>query len=150
MTTENEKNNPKVPGKRTRTEEPRFRVRKPDYTLADLLAQMPKSEASEQTEAAEKRVAQPVREYPEEAYCFELEDPGYTLEDLLAQMPKSEASEPKTDACAGQPVRQYPEEAYDFEFEDPGYTLEDLLAQVTEDNRHEVVDFGPPVGKEVW
>lgn len=51
---------------------------------------------------------------------------------------------------ATQPVREYPEEAYDFEFEDPGYTLEDLLAQVTEDNRHEVVDFGPPVGKEVW
>ena len=93
---------------------------------------------------------QPVREYPEEAYDFEFEDPGYTLEDLLAQIPKSEASEPQTEPCAGQPVRQYPEDAYDFEFEDPGYTLEDLLAQVTEDNRHEVVDFGPPLGKEVW
>ncbi len=94
------------PAKRTRTEEPRIRVRKPDYTLADLLAQLPKSETPESNAGAK--------------------------------------------GCATQPVREYPEEAYDFEFEDPGYTLEDLLAQVTEDNRHEVVDFGPPVGKEVW
>ena len=123
---------------------------------------------------------QPVREYPEEAYDFEFEDPGYTLEDLLAQIPKSEASEPKTEACAGQPVRQYPEAAYFFTAEEleqspdaeqvkapspakrtrteeprirvrkPDYTLKDLLAQITEENRHEEIDFGPPVGKEVW
>ena len=99
------------PAKRTRTEEPRIRVRKPDYTLEDLLAQLPKSETPESNADAETAAAK-----------------GY----------------------ATQPVREYPEEAYDFEFEDPGYTLEDLLAQVTEDNRHEVVDFGPPVGKEVW
>ena len=29
-------------------------------------------------------------------------------------------------------------------------TLEELLARVTDDNRHEEVDFGPSVGKEVW
>lgn len=28
--------------------------------------------------------------------------------------------------------------------------LEEMLAQITEDNRHGEVDFGPPVGKEVW
>ena len=116
-----------------------------------------KKKNSVETAVLAESATQPVREYPEEAYCFELEDPGYTLEDLLAQLPKSETPESNADAetavakgYATQPVREYPEEAYDFEFEDPGYTLEDLLAQVTEDNRHEVVDFGPPVGKEVW
>lgn len=29
-------------------------------------------------------------------------------------------------------------------------SLEQMLAQITEDNRHGEVDFGPPVGKEVW
>ena len=111
-----------------------------------------KKKHSVETAVRADSATQPVREYTEEAYCFELEDSGYTLEDLLGQLPKSETSESNAGAkgYATQPVREYPEEAYDFEFEDPGYTLEDLLAQVTEDNRHEVVDFGPPVGKEVW
>ena len=30
------------------------------------------------------------------------------------------------------------------------YTLEELLAQVTPENIHPEIDFGPPVGKEVW
>lgn len=30
------------------------------------------------------------------------------------------------------------------------YTLEELLAQVTDENRHDEVDWGPPVGNEVW
>ncbi len=30
------------------------------------------------------------------------------------------------------------------------YTLDELLAGVTKDNLHGEVDFGPPVGKEVW
>jgi antitoxin MazE len=29
-------------------------------------------------------------------------------------------------------------------------TLAELLAQVTDDNIHPEVDWGPPVGKEVW
>ena len=29
-------------------------------------------------------------------------------------------------------------------------TLDELLAQVTDENLHEEIDFGPPVGKEVW
>ncbi|MFA7308922.1 MAG: AbrB/MazE/SpoVT family DNA-binding domain-containing protein [Patescibacteria group bacterium] len=29
-------------------------------------------------------------------------------------------------------------------------TLADLLARVTLENRHELVDWGSPVGKEVW
>lgn len=37
------------------------------------------------------------------------------------------------------PITQQPEE-----------TLESLLAQVTEDNVHQEVDMGPPVGKEIW
>ena len=32
----------------------------------------------------------------------------------------------------------------------PRYTLEELVAQITPENRHEEVDWGPPVGKEVW
>jgi antitoxin MazE len=32
----------------------------------------------------------------------------------------------------------------------PVYKLEDLLAGLTEDNLHEEVDWGPPVGKEFW
>jgi antitoxin MazE len=31
-----------------------------------------------------------------------------------------------------------------------GPTLEEMLAQVTDENRHELIDWGPPVGKEVW
>jgi antitoxin MazE len=30
------------------------------------------------------------------------------------------------------------------------HTLKDLLAKVTEENKHEEIDFGPPVGKEIW
>ena len=30
------------------------------------------------------------------------------------------------------------------------YKLEELLAQVTPENIHPEIDFGPPVGKEVW
>ena len=30
------------------------------------------------------------------------------------------------------------------------YTLEELLAQVSEENRHDEVDWGPPMGNEVW
>jgi antitoxin MazE len=30
------------------------------------------------------------------------------------------------------------------------YSLEALLARVTKNNRHSEVDFGAPVGKEVW
>lgn len=29
-------------------------------------------------------------------------------------------------------------------------TLEELLEQVTEENRHGEVDWGPPMGREVW
>ena len=30
------------------------------------------------------------------------------------------------------------------------YTLEELAAKITPENRHELVDWGPPVGKEIW
>ena len=29
-------------------------------------------------------------------------------------------------------------------------TLEELVAGITDENRHDVVDWGPPVGNEVW
>jgi len=29
-------------------------------------------------------------------------------------------------------------------------SLAELVAQVTDDNRHELVEWGPPVGREVW
>ena len=29
-------------------------------------------------------------------------------------------------------------------------TLESLVEQITDDNRHDEIDTGPPVGKEVW
>ena len=29
-------------------------------------------------------------------------------------------------------------------------TLEDLLDGITPENRHDEIDFGPPVGKEAW
>ena len=32
----------------------------------------------------------------------------------------------------------------------PSATLDELLAGITEDNLHEEVDFGPPVGRENW
>ena len=32
----------------------------------------------------------------------------------------------------------------------PTETLEDLLAQITDENIHPEIDFGPPVGKEIW
>ncbi len=36
------------------------------------------------------------------------------------------------------PIREEPE------------TLEQMLDRITDDNRHEEVDFGPPVEEEVW
>lgn len=33
---------------------------------------------------------------------------------------------------------------------EPVYSLDALLAAITPDNLHEEIDFGPPVGKEVW
>ena len=30
------------------------------------------------------------------------------------------------------------------------YNLDSLLSKVTPENIHEAVDFGPPVGKEIW
>jgi antitoxin MazE len=30
------------------------------------------------------------------------------------------------------------------------YRLEDMLAKITEQNRHALVDFGAPVGREAW
>ena len=32
----------------------------------------------------------------------------------------------------------------------PEYSIEDLVAGITDQNRHGEVDFGPPVGNEVW
>jgi antitoxin MazE len=32
----------------------------------------------------------------------------------------------------------------------PKYTLEELLSQVTPESLHDEIDFGKPVGKEVW
>jgi len=32
----------------------------------------------------------------------------------------------------------------------PKYKLEELLSQITPENQQEYVDFGNPVGKEVW
>jgi antitoxin MazE len=32
----------------------------------------------------------------------------------------------------------------------PSYTLDELLAGITKDNLHEEIDFGPPVGSEIW
>lgn len=29
-------------------------------------------------------------------------------------------------------------------------SLDDLVAQITQENRHDELDWGPPVGKEVW
>ena len=30
------------------------------------------------------------------------------------------------------------------------YDLDDLIAGITEENKHDLVDWGEPVGKEVW
>ena len=32
----------------------------------------------------------------------------------------------------------------------PEYNLEDLVARITKRNRHAEIDFGAPVGKEIW
>jgi len=32
----------------------------------------------------------------------------------------------------------------------PKYSLDDLLAQITLESLHDEIDFGKPVGKEVW
>ena len=32
----------------------------------------------------------------------------------------------------------------------PHYTMDELLAGITEGNMHELIDFGQPVGKEIW
>lgn len=30
------------------------------------------------------------------------------------------------------------------------YDIDELVAKITPENRHELIDFGPPVGKEIW
>ena len=32
----------------------------------------------------------------------------------------------------------------------PGYTLDELLAQINPESLHDEIDFGKPIGKEVW
>jgi antitoxin MazE len=32
----------------------------------------------------------------------------------------------------------------------PTYTLQELVGKITPENRHDLIDFGPPRGKEVW
>ena len=32
----------------------------------------------------------------------------------------------------------------------PKYTLAELVARITPENRHALIDFGPPMGNEVW
>lgn len=32
----------------------------------------------------------------------------------------------------------------------PHYTLDELLDGITDENRHAEIDWGPPVGREVW
>ena len=113
-----------------------------------------------ETALPEGRATQPVREIPEEAY-FNVKPPDYTLAALLAQLPKSETSESNANdssATAAQsagakgpmPPNRIRTEEPRIRVRKPDYTLKDLLAQITEENRHEEIDFGPPVGKEVW
>lgn len=33
---------------------------------------------------------------------------------------------------------------------EPSWSLEELLARVTDENLHDEVDAGPPVGREIW
>ena len=33
---------------------------------------------------------------------------------------------------------------------EPEYTLEELVEGITDDNRHDKIDWGKPVGSEVW
>jgi antitoxin MazE len=33
---------------------------------------------------------------------------------------------------------------------EPPLTLEELVSRITDENRHEEIDFGPPVGREIW
>jgi len=32
----------------------------------------------------------------------------------------------------------------------PEYDIRDLVKRITKDNQHELIDWGPPVGKEFW
>ena len=32
----------------------------------------------------------------------------------------------------------------------PKYNLRELVEAITPENRHELTDWGPPVGKEIW
>ena len=91
---------------------------------------------SVETAVLAESATQPVREYPEEAYCFSAEE--------LEQSPDS------GQVKAPFPAKRTRTEEPRIRVRKPDYTLKDLLAQITEENRHEVVDFGPPVGKEVW
>ena len=95
-----------------------------------------KKKSSVETAVLAERATQPVREYPEEAYCFSAEE--------LDQAPDS------GQVKAPSPAKRTRTEEPRIRVRKPDYTLKDLLAQITEENRHEVVDFGPPVGKEVW
>ena len=95
-----------------------------------------KKKNSVETAVLADSATQPMREYPEEAYCFSAEELEQSLDSEQVKAPS--------------PAKRTRTEEPRIRVRKPDYTLKDLLAQITEENRHEVVDFGPPVGKEVW
>lgn len=66
-------------------------------------------------------------------------DPHYTIEELLEGMTEENLhAEITTSGLTGTPRRR------------SKYTTAELLKGVTDENMHGEIDWGPPVGKEVW
>ena len=66
---------------------------------------------------------------------------------MRSRFRKSKAGDVRSDSGSG---RRSARDAGGGRRTDPEETLASLLKQVTRDGRHEEVDWGPPVGKEVW
>jgi antitoxin MazE len=63
-------------------------------------------------------------------------------EELLAECHFSAGDSVKIYIRRGKPVIADPSEPY--------YTTEELVAGITDENMHTAIEWGPPVGKELW
>lgn len=55
-----------------------------------------------------------------------------------------------TELAEGTPVEVRVIETQEFVDPTTYMTFEEMVATITPENRHELIDFGPPVGKEIW
>jgi antitoxin MazE len=69
---------------------------------------------------------------------------------LALRIPKTFADETGLSHESSVEIRVVNGEIHIVPVEEPYYELEDLLEGITDENRHDEIDSGGPVGNEVW